>query len=696
MMKSRALAKSIAALASALALVICASRSAVAAPQAKILRIDPRASTTDGAPVLTTLVEITQTKRVSDITGTCTAETGGQLNNAFYDCVGSKLDQPGALFQSFDFFDKNAIFSTVYDGSESLAKFVSKARWGDVQGQPAIGTAWLILVDASASMGPRFDEAKAIASAFINAMGPGDIVDVMSFDRTVLQDSKWKSSKADATSFVASLSRVGALGGRTRPLGSTLKQAITDGFGDLGNVGNNVQVPLHQALVVLSNGQSGADTTGNAAFALQISRYATAGRFPEDNQLRPKAPVPIVSIWLPSPQIEELGANAREFMEGLANPEIGGYYNIVRDGQAGRAPNIVNAVRSRFNKMHVVKWRVSCIAPTVLQSFRLYFANIEPMVAGENWDSVPVGIDPSTWPLDIDREQTERAAKKDPIYPGGKVRIFGDFCWGGQANRAELYMVPKNQQTVDTTKNRSIEEAKKARDNITAQGLRGKVVETGDGFVEFELPASDKWLVGSGDKMIGRMVVYDNVAKRASPVTTERILTLAARTAPLPILWIGVGTFAGVVLILLVVTAVRGGGGSRRKTNAAPAAPPPPRPMGGAPPMAPPADFIAAPPPPNATRATIQGAAGIFTVRPGEEMRAGRDGQRCQIFLAEPRVSGYHATLKFENGQLFARDENSNNGTSVNGQRIAGGVWTPVSHGASLRFGPVEFTIRYE
>ena len=37
---------------------------------------------------------------------------------------------------------------------------------------------------------------------------------------------------------------------------------------------------------------------------------------------------------------EEFGANAREFMEGMANTEIGGFFTIVRDGQQGQAPNI--------------------------------------------------------------------------------------------------------------------------------------------------------------------------------------------------------------------------------------------------------------------------------------------------------------------------------------------------------------------
>jgi pSer/pThr/pTyr-binding forkhead associated (FHA) protein len=109
-------------------------------------------------------------------------------------------------------------------------------------------------------------------------------------------------------------------------------------------------------------------------------------------------------------------------------------------------------------------------------------------------------------------------------------------------------------------------------------------------------------------------------------------------------------------------------------------------------------------PPPNpygqagssASRATLQGAAGVFTIVPGVEMKAGRDGSQCGILLTEPRVSGMHATLKLEGGQLLLRDEHSNNGSFINGNRLSPGAWTPVQNGSLVRFGPVEFSVRLE
>jgi len=62
------------------------------------------------------------------------------------------------------------------------------------------------------------------------------------------------------------------------------------------------------------------------------------------------------------------------------------------------------------------------------------------------------------------------------------------------------------------------------------------------------------------------------------------------------------------------------------------------------------------------------------------------------IALNEPRVSGVHATLKLEGGQLYVRDENSNNGTLVNGNRLSPGIWAPVPPGSIVRFGPIEFS----
>jgi pSer/pThr/pTyr-binding forkhead associated (FHA) protein len=94
----------------------------------------------------------------------------------------------------------------------------------------------------------------------------------------------------------------------------------------------------------------------------------------------------------------------------------------------------------------------------------------------------------------------------------------------------------------------------------------------------------------------------------------------------------------------------------------------------------------------SATSAILTGATGVYTILAGQEVRAGRDAGQCIIALNEPRISGVHASLKLEGGQLYVRDENSNNGTMVNGNRLSPGVWSPVPPGSIVRFGPIEFS----
>jgi hypothetical protein len=74
------------------------------------------------------------------------------------------------------------------------------------------------------------------------------------------------------------------------------------------------------------------------------------------------------------------------------------------------------------------------------------------------------------------------------------VRIFGNFCWGGNAQRAEVYMVPKNQAAPGTLQGGSIEDAKRAQQTLIQAGMHGKATTAGDSVVEFELPKTEKFL----------------------------------------------------------------------------------------------------------------------------------------------------------------------------------------------------------
>ena len=710
--------------------------SAQASPEAKILRVDPRAAQENGNPILTSVVEVSQSKRVSDATAECGALTGnGQL-----DCMSQALEKPFALYTPFPFPSANAIFTVTVDGAAVPAKFLSDAAWGDSLQQPGVGTAWLILVDADRRMGRSFNDARQLAEQFVVSMGPNDIVNVMFFnDRQVVKDSKWVSAaqKARASSLINATTETYASAGRNRSLLTIIKTAATDGFGALGNVGDDVAIPLHQAMIVLSDGFGGADPSTTGPGALQLQQYLTGGRFPEDNTALPKAPVPVISVWYPPGVIDEFRQNSLEFMQNMANTDIGGFFSVMREGQGTRSNAIVSTVRQRFSKMHIVKWLASCVAPTVTQTFGLVFNNVKPPILGDNtFKDVPVGIDPSTWPLNVNVQYTQDTAKSQGgVYPNGSFKVYGDFCWGGEKDRAEVYFLPSGQPLPAAMGSADIEQAKRTQQQLIAMGMKGVTVEASDTYAEFTAPTTDKILAGSGDQAVVRLVVYDNKAHRTSGVTSTTIIQLKGTTQPLPLLLILSGLLALVVIALLIIVIVRSGG-KRRGGGGGPPAPvvaggggygaPPgqgygPPPGGYGPPRAQgngvspelmyggsqPGQVYGgqAPspqaPPPNpygssASSALLQCSAGVFTVLQGQEMRAGRDAAQCGIALAEPRISAVHATFKLESGQLVVRDENSNNGTLVNNNRLSPGVWAPVPNGSVIRLGPVEFTARVQ
>jgi hypothetical protein len=691
---------------------------AAAAPAVKLLRVDPRAAQENGNPVLTTVVDISQSRRVTDATSGCAALNG----NAQLDCMAQALEKPFALYQSFPFPSDRALFTVNVEGTDIPAKFISLARWGESQQQPGIGTSWLILVDADKRMGKSFEDAKLVAQQFVATMGPNDIVNIMFFDdRQVAKDSKWlpASQKAKATQFITSTTELFGNTGRNRSLLSIIKGAATNGFQSLGNVGEDVKIPLHQAMVVLSNGFAGADPGTTGVAALQLQQFMTQGRFPEDNTALPKTPVPVISVYFPVTSLDEFKQNSLDFMQNLANPEIGGFFTVMQQGGSARAANVVSTVRQRFSKMNIVKWKVSCVAPTVTQSFKLVFQDTNPPILGDNtFKDVPVGIDPTAWPLDVNIEYTTEMSKRESgaVYPGGTFKVYGDFCWGGAKERAEVYFLPAGQPVPTALTGTDIDTAKRTQQQLIAMGMKGTALEASDTFASFQAPDSDKILHGSGDQAVVRVVIYDNKARRTSGVTAATILQMKGGTAPLPMLLILGSLFGLVVVALLVVVIVRsggkkrpagGGGGGPMPVVAGYGAPPPAQGY-GAPPQgygAPPQGYGVPPqapapqaPPGNpyggatATTAILTGASGVYTILAGQEVRAGRDAGQCIIALNEPRVSGVHASLKLEGGQLYVRDENSNNGTMVNGNRLSPGIWSPVPPGSIVRFGPIEFS----
>src|SRR5262249_11534994 len=142
---------------------------------------------------------------------------------------------------------------------------------------------------------------------------------------------------------------------------------------------------------------------------------------------------------------------------------------------------------------------------------------------------VPIGVDPTAWPLDINMAQTKAEAEQNAVHPGGTFRVFGDFCWGGDKNRAEAYFVPAGTNPNQNINRNDPDIAKRAIQNLVAQNLRGGAAEAGDTFVVFNVPDEEKLLEGEGDNTVTRVVVYDNKAKRGSGVTADTVITLKAK-----------------------------------------------------------------------------------------------------------------------------------------------------------------------
>jgi len=446
---------------------------------------------------------------------------------------------------------------------------------------------------------------------------------------------------------------------------------------------------LHQALVVLASGYGGGDPSTTGPGAAELSKYFSLGRFDEANSALPKLPVPIISIYTPPNTQAEHAQLARSFMENLANPALGGFFSVIRDGQAAHALRIVDAVRSRFAQMIVARFGLSCVAPSSTQSFSLLFRSGN-IVGDSSFSDVPLGFDPGRWPLDVDSELTRKqASDKAGVFPGGTVRILGRFCWGTDLGRPEIYFIPPGESLPqDLTDPQAALDVQK---RLVAMDMRGKVLEVGSSFAEFRAPESHQILHGDGERRSVRVVLVDSKLHRTSGLTEATVLTLKGREVPLPMLPILLAAGGGVFLLVGIALLLRRGAKkasvtssrSPRLSEDSPYARPAPVTRGARSQRA-------------VTRAVLEGNAGRFLVLPGTDLRAGRDGARAAALISNSQVSGLHATFRVENNVLMVRDESSTSGTRLNGRLLVAGQWEQASDGAEIALGPEAFRVTLE
>lgn len=656
---------------------------AAATPMAHVLRIDPRTSIQDGSPIVTAVIDLTETKRISEVTAPCAAARGDdQLS-----CISDALERPGSLATAHPFPAEHVQLAIRVGEQDRPAELVDFARFGDSHHEPGAGTAWLLLLDADSRMKDALDDAVLVARRFVQSMAPSDQVNLIVLgDRQPLLDSGWldRAHISSAESLLSKLEKPVRAEGRTRPLLSMVKRSAEDAF--VGLSGQRTDgAPLHQAMVLISTGYGGGDPATTGPGATQFSEFLTRGRLSQDNTALPKLPVPIISIWVPPKALAEHEQLAREFMQSLANPSIGGFFTVLRDGQADHAGRIVDTVRARFANMILARFRVSCVAPSATQSFSLLFPGSSPQITGDSsFRDVPVGFDPEQWPLDVDVELTKKDARqRGGIYPGGRMRVFGSFCWDGNVNRPEVYFLPPGERLPQNL-GRSAEAAKEVQKRLISLDMRGQTTQASDSFVEFQVPDSAQVLHGEGPHAVVRFVVIDSLLRRTSGLTEATVLQLSGRTRPIPRLWIAGGIGLGVLVVLLVAILLR----SARGRLPAATSSLPLRPMGISP--------YATPGPVSrgprsevlvGTRATLEGGPGRFTLLAGTDLRVGQDGTRCAAIVRGAEVAPHHATFRFEQGKLLVRDEDSRSGTWLGANRIPPGEWTELSHDDEVRIG---------
>ncbi len=505
--------------AATLALVGClVAPATVCAAEARLIRADARSSDRDQTPILTTLIDVGE--------------------------VGPSGFEPREL---------PADATLVIESAARPAELVDRTLWS-THTEPGFGTAWLVVLDADPRMGSGLGRAKEIALALVASLRPNDALDLVVLDdRRVVSDSGWRD--ASAREQLSSAIRAATPGGaqRNRGLVTLLEGATKTAFGALPGTKLRSGTPLHQALVVLSTGYGGADPKSTGPGGAELSRALEQGRFPADNTSAPKMPIPIVSVAFPTDVLPEHRHNAAELMRALHSPRIGGAHHAIETWDEHRAQAIVGQVRKRFDAMHVVRWRLPCLAPTPTQSLRLEFPRAPaPMIGDATFRDVPLGA-PLRFPLAIDFERTRsEVAQAGGLAPGDTLRVYGRFCWGDQRARARAYFLPRGTLVPDTLDDADPNRIEQSRADLVRAGLSSAAKRSDASFVEVVIP-SDSRLVGSEL----RVVLEDEVGPRTSGLTARRIITVKSRRGwPRWLPW---------TLGALVLAALGGGGWALRR-----------------------------------------------------------------------------------------------------------------------------------
>jgi hypothetical protein len=331
--------------------------------------------------------------------------------------------------------------------------------------------------------------------------------------------------------------------------------------------------------------------------------------------------------------------------------------------------------------MIVARFRLSCLAPSTTQSFSLLFKK-SGVLGDSTFVDVPIGFDPSEWPLDIDAELTRKTARdRGGVYPGGVVRVFGNFCWGTDASRPEAYFLPPG-EALPQDLSESEGAAAQVQKRLASLDMRAPANQANGAFAEFVIPDVDQIVQGEGERSVVRLVVVDTKLRRTSGLTESSVLTV--RGAKRPATLSNYALAGGAALLLLLLGALFLRRGAKRTSTI----PPRDRSPISESPYATPSPITRGPRNPEKRfRANIEGAAGRFTVLEGSDLRCGRDGSRCAAVVNNSQVWGLHATFRIVGETLLVRDEGSTSGTRGGGQLLDPGKGVAVEVGGEVSLG---------
>ena len=360
-------------------------------------------------------------------------------------------------------------------------------------------------------------------------MQPNDLdgPDVLRRRRRSSRDTKWKTFKqrADLGNALNEFKSPMPSHGRDRPLFSQIKSMTQDAFGSLGNSDEpdaGPAAPGDGRPVERRRARRSRERVARAPTS--FTSTSNQGRFPADNTSLPKTPLPVISIWFPNAAslTESIYRNNEaQFMQSLANPEIGGFFDIVQEGRATAKAQDDHRPRARALQRDVAR----ALALSLHQPERR--ADVQPRLrehaARRSRPTARSRTCPSASTRRSGRSTSTcrrrpRRRRTTRSIPGGQFRVYGDFCWSGDKTRAEAYFIPagtKPDRADRTAATPTV--AKKAMQQLKAQHMRGHGGRRGRRVRRpSPCPTTTRSLEGTGDNTVARVVVYDNKAHRAA------------------------------------------------------------------------------------------------------------------------------------------------------------------------------------